>query len=600
MKRKPFTTVVLQEAENLSFLSNQERQQVIGITIDGDTSLDLDDAIWIEPRQQDALISVHIADPTALILPDTPLDQMVLERIETLYLKHGNDPMLPHILSEDRLSLLENQPRPTISIYILVNEAGEIKDTRLELSFLSNLKQFTYTKADQALVDPSSPYFTLLRYCETWAQKLNYARSSTGAIGGTYCGGLYLNEDGSIEVITYKSHQIIQEFMVLANRAIANLAQEAQLPIVYRNQTASAIAPDQKMMLNTVLSLGVPELIRKRLQSWLNAAEYAPFLIGHFALALPAYTHFTSPIRRLADYINHRIIKAVLIEKKESPYSLETIRDICHKINQHRQDTRIARDEYFTQQSQRKLLQMSTSNAQFSNISDKEFSEIIKIATQKKTLANISEEILQRLKANRLKPVDYYHLTFFDYQEKLEIQENILEYLEDHPNLVSQYLQIAAQLKQVELRFIDVEISAQNYAVWAVFEEKTTVKPGLDRSKLTAKHKASFLWIDNYLKGQLVGLNQRELPQEETINEHLEISEIDNPIGNLNDHLTKLKLTPPKYNFTAKGGEWECECRVNYYQGRQIRQIYQASSKKEAKQTVALLVLRELGLISLN
>ena len=560
----------------------------------------MDDAIWIEPRQQNALISVHIADPTALILPDTPIDKMVRERIETIYLKHGNDPMLPHILSENRISLLENQPRPTISIHILVNSVGEIQDTQLELSFLSNLKQFSYNQADSALADPSSPYFALLRYCETWAQKLNYQRSSQGAIGGTYCAGLYLNEDGSIEMITYKSQQIIQEFMVLANRAIANLAQEHRLPILYRNQAASAIAPEQKIMLGNLLSLGVPELIRKRLHSWLNAAEYAPYVLGHFALALPSYTHFTSPIRRLADYINHRVIKAVLIEKKESPYSVEELKEIAAKINQHKIETRAAKEEHFTKQNEHKLLRIvSGNNTQFKNFSDKEFSDILKVAVQKGNLNNLAEEIINKVQNNRLKPVDYYHLTFFEYPEKASIIQHILDYLEKHPNLVSQYLQIAAQIKQVELRFIDEEVSSQNYAVWTVFEEKTSSTPGIDRSKLTAKHKASFLWLNAYLKGELIAVKNREVW--ETPLQVVEIPTslaIDNPIGHLNDHLMKLKLAAPQYKFTSIGAEWECQCLVQYLEGKEVTQNYQAASKKEAKQTVAVLVLQELGLLT--
>jgi len=597
MKRNPFTAPVLGQAEILTFIPEGPRKPVKGITIDGETSLDLDDAIWIEPQQENALISVHIADPTALILPNTPLDKMVLERIETLYFKNGNDPMLPQILSENRLSLLENQPRPTISIDILVNAGGEIEDTKLELSFLSNLKQFNYNEADKALTDPSSPYFALLRYCETWAQKLNYSRSSQGAFGGTYCAGLYLNEDGSIEVITYKSQQIIQEFMVLANRAIANLAQEHQIPILYRNQKASNIAPEKKIMLDSLLSLGLPELIRKNLQSWLNAAEYAPFVLGHFALALPAYTHFTSPIRRLADYINHRIIKAVLIGQKDSPYSVAELQEIADRINKHKQEMKVAKEEYFSQQNERKLTKMVCSNTEWEKFSDKEFSDILKVASQKRNLSNISQEVIQRLKSNKLKPIDYYYLTFFDYPEKQTIVEPLLKYLETHLNLTSQYLQIAAQTTPGELRFIEEKIAEQNYAVWTVFEEKTTINPGLDSSKLTAKHKASFAWLVAYFQGELVGVNQIKLPSQEKSSQSLELPEIDNPIGNLNDYLMKAKLTPPQYKFTVKGNEWECECLVHAQAGKQIHKTYQAISKKEAKQKVSVLVLQELGII---
>ncbi len=598
MARKPFPLSVIQEAENLSFVSGQPREQVIGITIDAEGSRDLDDAIWLEPRGQNALISIHIADPTSWIPINSQLDLMILERIETIYLKHGNDPLMPHILSEDKISLLEGKASPALTIEILVDSLCEIRETKLKLTVLNNLKQFSYNQADNDLNEPSSPYFILLRYFDAWSQKLNHKRSFTGAIGGTYQAGLYLNEDGSVETINYRSQQIIQELMILANRAIANLAEEHKLPIIYRNQIASAIAPGQEKMADALVSLGLPELMRKKLQNWLNAADYAPYVLGHFALALGSYTHFTSPIRRLADYINHRILKAVLINQTESPYSLEELANICKAINQYKLQNKIERDDFFAQKNELKLNEIAFNDNDFNRFSDKEFSEIIKFSIQKKDLKNIKGEVTNRLKENILKPIDYYYLTFFNYQEKETIINTIMEYLADNSNLVTQLLTIAAQLKQSELKFIEQKSEKEGYVVSAVFQDVTSKRSRRDRSKIMAKHKACFAWLECYLKEELVNTNERDISDEVIEVEPLDLPSIDNPIGQLNEFLMKNKQKPPSYTFSAKDNGWECTVIVEDKEENKILQNYQANNKKRAKQMAALLVLNELGCVA--
>jgi ribonuclease R len=163
IKRKPFPTSIIQQAENLSFSLEHYREEVMGITIDADGSRDLDDAIWLEPKGQKALISIHIADPTSFIPIHSQLDQIILERIETLYLKHGNDPMMPHILSQDKISLLEGKLSPTITVEVLIDSDAQISKTSLKLTLLNNLKQYTYNQADNDLNDPSSPFFIFLK-----------------------------------------------------------------------------------------------------------------------------------------------------------------------------------------------------------------------------------------------------------------------------------------------------------------------------------------------------------------------------------------------------------------------------------------------------
>ena len=148
------------------------RPQVQGITTDGPISKDLDDAIYIATLSQyqratGAIASIHIADVAELVTMGSPLDKVALARTQTRYLKRGNVPMLPHALSEDKLSLVKGQPRPTITIQVNVNPLGEIQTTDIFESWIVNAKRFSYEQTDRVCQRPSHSFHELLQRCPT-------------------------------------------------------------------------------------------------------------------------------------------------------------------------------------------------------------------------------------------------------------------------------------------------------------------------------------------------------------------------------------------------------------------------------------------------
>lgn len=187
---KPLNKVWQQASDQANALILPEtlwqRPQVQGITIDGPTSKDLDDAIHIEATPTGVIASVHIADVAELVTVGSPLDKVALARTQTRYLKRGNVPMLPHALSEDKLSLVEGQPRPTITIQVSLNQLGEIQATDIFESWLISAKRFSYEQADRACQRSSHPFHDLLQRCQSWSERLNQARQNQGAIGGMF------------------------------------------------------------------------------------------------------------------------------------------------------------------------------------------------------------------------------------------------------------------------------------------------------------------------------------------------------------------------------------------------------------------------------
>ncbi|EDX82329.1 RNB-like protein [Synechococcus sp. PCC 7335] len=140
--------VWLQASDQAAALSLPERlwqrPQVQGVTIDGPTSKDLDDAIYLEATPTGAIAAIHIADVSELVTAGTVLDKVAIARTCTHYLSRGNLPMLPPALSEDKLSLLEGQPRPTLTIQVSLNHQAEIQTTEIYESWIVSAKRFSY------------------------------------------------------------------------------------------------------------------------------------------------------------------------------------------------------------------------------------------------------------------------------------------------------------------------------------------------------------------------------------------------------------------------------------------------------------------------
>ena len=598
-------------------LTIDDREQVLGFTIDSETSKDLDDALWIEPNQSGVVISVHIADVTALVPLKSQLEEQAFSKVETRYFATGNNPMFPRQLSEDKLSLLEDQPRWTVTIRITLDESANITKTQLLSTHLTSIKRFSYISADQTLHDPSQPLFQVLRYCELWAQKLAWKRQKRGAFGQTTIAGVTLDEEGRlIKAPSYHSQQIIQEFMVLANTAIAGLAEAHRLPILYRNHTASAIAPESKILIETLTTLGLPELVRQKLQSWLNPATYSPAVIGHFALCVPAYTHFTSPIRRFADYINHRILKAVFIEQKQSPYQVEALEAIAQHINEKRQEVKEQRNEHFREQRLVKTATILNTKETIPILSDKEFSQILKDSLKVSKLDKLVPEAKQRLANRTLKPSDLYYLVFGAYENpdnRTLIKDELLNVLEEQPTLATQILQIAATIGQTTVDYLEKTTTSGKFAFWTVFEEQTTIEPSLAGSKQAAKHQSNRCWLQGKLEDSLEEVTDidesvlEDQVREETpvfnssvvTEEPLDLSKvspeaINNPIAYLHTTLQRLKLKNPAYSYNQIGSQWQCCCQVQWLDEILIETEALGQTKKEGKAQASLKAIIEL------
>jgi ribonuclease R len=594
-----------------------QRPQVYGITIDGPTSRDLDDAIWIESTSTGAIISVHIADVAEFVTLGTVLDKVAIARTTTRYFgEGGNDPMLPRILSENRLSLLEWQDRPTLTVKIALNPDCEIEHVEIFESWLSSKKRFSYEEADDVLKENDSPFQELLQTCHTWTGLLNRKRQTSGAISGivTPGSGAWIDEDGNLIVSDkkrYHAHIVIQEFMILANRAVAQWLADADTPALYRNHTAKAIAPEREAMFQAIVTMGSWSAIRKQLGNWLNRAEYGPTLIGHFALNLNAYCHFTSPIRRLADLINHRIVKSRL-HNEPLPYSKSELKQLGQHIAIVAREEEERKDAYFKEERKQQHRETLKAPQDLDRLPEKDFSQLLKYSIKNGELELIANQVEARINENRLQVQDLYLLLFSSGHSKMQqlTCKHLRTKVQDTPSIIA----MAKDMEEDWEGFDYVELEGPPFAVWLEVaiagKVLTTVEPAQQTRKQAARHYACLKWIEAYVEDALVSPEQRvqpassvpveveaiqKAPKAQPIHPILQktLKEGQNFVSMLNNLCQNLKWPNPEYTFTETEEGFRCECQLETANVLVVGEGV-ASKKQRAKNLAARQLLERL------
>ncbi len=320
------------------------------ITIDGEDSKDLDDAVSVEKTAEGYRLGVHIADVSYYVREGSPLDREALKRGTSTYVVDRVVPMLPHLLSNGICSLNPKVIRLTLSCVMELDEQGRVREAELFPSFIRTTERMTYT-AVNAILDGDEtvrrryrkivPMIELMAQC---AQGIRRRRHDQGAINfEKEEARILLDEHGRIRDIQprerLEAERMIEDFMVCANEAVARHMKQLEFPCLYRIHEAPE-AEKLRSFAGIVRLLGKqlkgsvdhiqPRQLQQLLESFegedeypvvsmlmlrsMQKAKYDPHCLGHFGLALREYTHFTSPIRRYPDLIVHRMIRRYCFE----------------------------------------------------------------------------------------------------------------------------------------------------------------------------------------------------------------------------------------------------------------------------------------------
>ncbi len=314
------------------------------VTIDGVDARDFDDAVFAEPTDNGWRVLVAIADVSAYVTPGSALDREARERGNSVYFPGRVLPMLPEALSNGLCSLNPQVDRLCLACEMLITREGKIKRTKFLRGVMHSAARLTYDQVYAWLWEGkakkqqlTAPYWNSLQALAEVYRVLAAQRRRRGAIDfETVETRIEFGSERKIERIVpverNDAHKLIEECMIAANIAAANHLKRHKLPLLYR--VHGGPGADKLANLHTflgALGLGLgggeqptpldyarlleqvegrpdADLIQTVLLRSLKQAVYHPDNNGHFGLALEAYAHFTSPIRRYPDLLVHRAI----------------------------------------------------------------------------------------------------------------------------------------------------------------------------------------------------------------------------------------------------------------------------------------------------
>ena len=314
-------------------------------TIDGATSKDFDDAVSIEKTENGWLLGVHIADVSHYLRPHSPIDREAMQRGTSLYLPGCTVPMLPEVLSNNLCSLMPDCDRLAMSLLMDLTPAGKVADFRLSRSVIRSRARLTYDSVNRWWENgeeiASAEVRAALDEMLCLSRILRARRKERGAIDFDLPEAQFvLNERCEPADILCpergEAERMIEDFMLLANETVARLARDTLQPFVYRVHERPD--PDRIAQVETFLAAaGTPvhlgehphpgmlqkvldsyagddrlEIVRRNMLRSLKRAQYSEKPMGHYALSMEDYCHFTSPIRRYPDLMVHRMLKLLL------------------------------------------------------------------------------------------------------------------------------------------------------------------------------------------------------------------------------------------------------------------------------------------------
>lgn len=336
------------------------------VTMDPADARDHDDAVEAEALPDGGFrIGVHIADVSRYVPAGSPVDAEAARRGTSAYFPERAVPMLPEALSSSICSLREGEDRLAFSVSLTVGPDGLLRESRFFRSVIRSAARLDYRRGAAMLggAEPG-PIGEAVRVMGRAARALAAARRARGAVDLDLPEPEVTTDDRGnlVEVRRAErtdAHRLVEEFMLLANEAVARRLAGAGTPALFR--THAAPPPDRANRFEDLLAVfgerlappGEPlrpmhfarllarierrreaPFLRRRLLRALALARYAPKNEGHFALALPDYLHFTSPIRRYPDLLAHRALAAVLGDDPDSlppPDALADFAESCSR-----------------------------------------------------------------------------------------------------------------------------------------------------------------------------------------------------------------------------------------------------------------------------
>ena len=330
----------------------EDLREVLTMTVDPPTAKDFDDAISLEvlPPEEGGgwILGVHIADVSHYVAEGGPLDAEAHARGTSVYFPDECIPMLPERLSGELCSLREGVDRLTLTAWITLAEDLEVMETRFTESVIRSRRRLTYDQVKVACLDLDKraraeigeEVCETLDQCLVLSRRLTEARLQRGAMNLDTAETEFVFDEQGLPVDArpyprHEGHKMIEEFMLLANEAVAKFFTRRKLATIYRihdepdplklevfktiagafglmRPTDRTTPEALNALLDKIRGGPLEAMLNTMLLRSLKRAAYSADNIGHSGLALQDYLHFTSPIRRYPDLVVHRLLRGAL------------------------------------------------------------------------------------------------------------------------------------------------------------------------------------------------------------------------------------------------------------------------------------------------
>jgi ribonuclease R len=384
-----FPEKVLEESEALpetippaDLEGRKDFRNVLSFTIDPADARDFDDAISFKKLKDDVYeIGVHIADVSHYVKPGTALDEEAYERATSVYLPDRVNPMLPERISNELCSLRPQEDKLCFSAVFQITHKSVIKEYWLGRTVIHSDHRFAYEDVQEIIDKKSGKYLEEISILHEIAQRFRRQRIKKGAINFSSTEVRFkLDEKGKPVGILVKeskeSHQLIEEFMLLANRTVASHVgnvkiKKKPIPYPYRihdtpdkeklapfvefakkyghhfdTKTPEGIAASFNLMLQDVKGKPEQHVLETLGIRTMAKAVYTTENIGHYGLGFSNYCHFTSPIRRYPDVLAHRLLQEVLDDEIQVHKKLEEQCKHCSERERAAMDSERAANKY--------------------------------------------------------------------------------------------------------------------------------------------------------------------------------------------------------------------------------------------------------------
>ncbi|MCJ7581003.1 MAG: ribonuclease R [Candidatus Aminicenantes bacterium] len=337
------------------------------VTIDGEKSQDFDDAVSVRKLPGgNTLLGVHIADVSFYVQPGSILDEEAFVRGTSVYFPDLTLPLFPEKISNEICSLRPREDKLTMSVLLEIDGDGQVVSSEFYPSVIHTEERLTYDsvfKIYSGDKEEKEKYASLvpdLLLMLELAERIRKKRVQEGSLDFDLLEPELVYKEGMLQSVLFfarnKAHQVIEEFMIAANEAVASFLVEKNVEVIFRvHPPPSVDALTQLREILALFQISLPkdrEIRSKDIQrvleqfagvagekylsiqvlKSLSRAVYATENTGHYGLAKALYTHFTSPIRRYPDLIVHRLLKDALKKKVHDYPSLDSAARHCSEL----------------------------------------------------------------------------------------------------------------------------------------------------------------------------------------------------------------------------------------------------------------------------